>query len=471
MDQKPKMEARKLLSRRRIRFAEIGVTVVCVGFVAVFGIKYIVNPYLLPTSAATKNTVKYEAIQNYVVEGDIVDANGNVILGNASPGTGATAASPENYSYAWLLGYYSVNSGKENAFGLRGNLKDYSLYFLNSQNKGATTTLTTDTGLQDFAYQLLNGQEGSVIVLDNKTGAIKCLASQSTIDYNVNDTNTLLDTTVEGSQYRRGTYEVDPPGSTFKVVTSAAALKKQEDENLPDTFFDYVDNGTYVPAGSDFTITNYGNKAYGSVNLESGLNNSVNTYFANLGVQVGGTRIQEMASKFMIGKTIEIPFLGTISSSIDDLSKADTAEIAQSAFGQGHTQVTPFNMALIAQAIANNGEMMAPYIVSKISSGRIPLYYAFTHKLSTCIDATVDAKLKAIMHSTAVGYGLSESGYGMVYAKTGTAECADNRIHTYIIGFTENASFCISLNDSDTSTTLWYHAKKLVQYLNQMYAK
>ena len=75
------------------------------------------------------------------------------------------------------------------------------------------------------------------------------------------------------------------------------------------------------------------------------------------------------------------------------------------------------------------------------------------------------------MHSTAVGYGLSESGYGMVYAKTGTAECADNRIHTYIIGFTENASFCISLNDSDTSTTLWYHAKKLVQYLNQMYAK
>jgi len=117
-----------------------------------------------------KNTVKYEAIQNYVVEGDIVDANGNVILGNASPGTGATAASPQNYSYAWLLGYYSVNSGKENAFGLRGNLKDYSLYFLNSQNKGATTTLTTDTGLQDFAYQLLNGQEGSVIVLDNKTG-------------------------------------------------------------------------------------------------------------------------------------------------------------------------------------------------------------------------------------------------------------------------------------------------------------
>jgi cell division protein FtsI/penicillin-binding protein 2 len=465
------MEGRKLLSRRRIRFAEIGISAVCVGFVGVFGVKYVINPYVLSSSAATKNTVVYNAIKDYVVEGDITDNAGNIILGNASAGVSATAASPENYSYAWLLGYYSVNSGKENSFGLRGNLKEYSLYYLDQANKGATVKLTTNTGLQNYAYSLLNGEEGSITVLENKTGAIQCLTSQSTIDYNVNDTNTLLNTTVEGSQYRRGTYEVDPPGSTFKVVTAAAALKKQEDENLSDSFFDYVDNGTYVPAGSDFTITNYANRSYGNVDLESGLNHSINTYFANLGVKVGGSLIQDMASKFMIGKTIEIPFLGTITSSIDDLSKADTAEIAQSAFGQGHTQVTPFNMALIAQAIANNGEMMAPYIVSSIHSGKLPLYHFFQHKLSTVLDSTVDTKLKTIMHSTAVGYGLSEAQYGMVYAKTGTAECADGRIHTYIIGFTEKYSFCISMNNSSTSETLWGTARQLVNYLNQIAAK
>lgn len=462
------MEARKLLSRRRIRFAEIGVTAVCVAFVGAFGLKYIVNPYLLPSSVGTRNTIMYDAIKDYVVEGDIVDSSGNLIIGNASPGTSAYAASPMDYSYAWLLGYYSVDSGRENAYGLRGNLKDDSLFYLDSQNKGATTTLTTDNGLQNYAFQMLNGEEGSVIVLDNKTGAIKCLASQSTIDYDVNDTNTLLNTDVDGAQYRRGTYEVDPPGSTFKVVTATAALKKQEDEKLDDSFFAYDDNGTYVPAGSDFTITNYGNKSYGSLTLETALNHSVNTYFANLGVKVGGKLIQETASSFMIGKKVEIPFLGTITSRIDDLSTADDAEVAQSAFGQGHTQVTPMNMAMIAQAIANDGKMMSPYIVSDISSGKMPLYHAFTHQLSTCMDDTVNTKLKAIMHTTAVGYGLNEQQYGMVYAKTGTAECADGRIHTYIIGCTEKYSFCISMNNSDTSTTLWSSAQQLVKYMNQM---
>lgn len=462
------MEQRKILSRRRIRFAEIAVCVLCVGFVGVFGIKYLVNPLLLPSHTATKNTITYDAIKDYVVEGDIFDRNGNIVLGNATPGVAAYATSPENYSYAWLLGYYSVNSGQENAYGLRGNLKDYSLFHLDSTNKGSTVYLTTNSDLQNYAYSLLDGREGSITVIDNQTGAIKCLTSQSTIDYDVNDTNTLLTSDVEGSQFRRGTYETDPPGSTFKVITAAAALKKQEDENLDDSYFLYDDDGTFVPEGSGFTITNYGHASYGTVDLESGLNHSVNTYFANLGTKIGGEAIQKMAENFMFDKTIEIPFLGTITSSLGDLSKADAAEVAQSAFGQGNTQVTPFHMALVAQAIANDGDMMAPYLVSNIKQGTLHLYHFFPHKLNTCIDTTVDTKLKEIMHSTALGYGLSEEQYGMVYAKTGTAECADGRIHTYIIGFTEKNSFCISLNDSDTSTTLWDTARQLVGYMNEI---
>lgn len=446
-------------------------TIVCVGFVSIFGLKYVVNPYILPSSAATKNAVLYDAIKDYVIEGDIIDRNSNVILGNASAGSSATAQSPMNYSYAWLLGYYSVNSGKENAYGLRGNLKDYSLFLLNSQNKGATTSLTTDTGLQNYAYQLLNGKEGSIIVLDNKTGAIRCLASQSTVDYNVNDTDTLLNSSVEGAQFRRGTFETDPPGSTFKMVTAAASLKMKEEETLSDDFFSYTDTGTYTPPGSDFVITNYMNKSYGTLDLQQALVNSVNTYFANLGVKIGGKRIQEMASSFMIGKDIEIPFLDTIHSRIDDLSTVDSAEVAQSAFGQGHTQATPMNIALIAEAIANGGVMMSPYIVSEIKTGTIPVYKYFPHKLSTCLDTTVDDEMKTMMHATAVGYGLDEATYGMVYAKSGTAECTGGRIHAYIAGFTENESFIISMNDSGASPTIFGEMRQLVSYLNNMNTK
>ena len=465
------MESQKNLSRRRIRFAEIGVTVVCVGFVAVFGAKYMVNPLLLPSSTATKNAVTYDAIKSYVVEGDILDASHSLIMGNAGAGSPATAALPMNYSYAWLLGYYYVNSGQENMFGLRGNLKDYSLFYLDAGNKGATTTLTTDSSLQNYAYKLLGGQEGSITVIDNKTGAIKCLASQSTIDYDVNNTATLVSSDIPSSQFRRGTFEKDPPGSTFKIITSAAALKMKEDENLDDSFFQYDDNGSYNPPGSDFVITNYDKRSYGAVNLEKGLNNSVNTYFANLGVKIGGQRIHDMASSFMIGKTIEIPFLGTITSSIDSLDGSDNAEIAQTAFGQGNTTVTPLNMAMVAQAVANDGKMMAPYIVSAIDSGKTPLYRYYPHKLATCIDETVDTELKQIMHTTAITYGLTEAKYGMVYAKTGTAECADNRIHIYLVGFTDDASFCISMNNAEASNTLYSVSGQLVKYLNQMYTK
>jgi hypothetical protein len=59
----------------------------------------------------------------------------------------------------------------------------------------------------------------------------------------------------------------------------------------------------------------------------------------------------------------------------------------------------------------------------------------------------------------------------MVYAKTGSAECPDGRVHTYIMGFTEDASFCISLNNSDISYSLYGAAQQLVAYLNNLYAK
>lgn len=469
MNKKPKNQSLNL-SKRRIRIVEVCSIVVCILFVAFFSWKYLVTPVFSTSAQGTKNTITYGAISNYVIEGDILDRNGNVVMGNASNGVGSYASYPENESYAYLLGYYSVNSGVENTYGLRGNLKDYSLFFLDSNDKGATVQLTTDNNLQDYAYSLLNGQEGSITVIDNKTGAILALASHSTITYDVNDINSLLLSDIEGSHYRRGTYENDPPGSTFKIITAAAALTKQENEGFDDSYFDYYDTGEYLPEGSDWTITNYANIAYGDVNLETAMNNSVNCYFADLGVRIGASALEETSKAFKIGSDIEIPFLTTLHSSFElDANNNDT--VAQTAFGQGNTQITPVHLALIAQAVANNGVMMSPYVVSDIYSNKLPLYKHINRKLGTCIDSTVAEKLKTILHSTAEGYGLYESSYGMVYAKTGTAECSNGRIHTYIVGFTEDASFCISLNNSDHSYNLYPLAQGLVSQINSIYGK
>ena len=463
------MKDNNSISSRRIRMTEIAAVIVSLMFTVGFAGKYIINPMFDDDAKATKNTITYETISSYAIEGDIKDRNGNVVLGSSAPGIGASASYPENYSYAWLLGYYSVSNDGENKYGIRGNTSEYSLFTLDASDKGASVILSVDSGLQNYAWQnILAGEEGSVTVIDNQSGAILCLASQSTIDYDVNDVSTLLDSGIPDSQYRRGTFENDPPGSTFKIITAAAALTKQEAENLSDDFFYYYDDGTYLPEGDNFTITNYNNVAYGDLDLETALNTSVNCYFANLGTKLGETAMKKMTDAFLIGEEIEIPFLGTLTSQFN-FGDGSPAYLAQAAFGQGNTEITPLHLTMIAQAVANNGEMLRPYIVSSIQLGNIPLYRNSRKKLADTISSSVDEKLKTIMHSTAEGYGLTEAYYGYVCAKTGTAECADGRIHTYILGFTENASFCISMNDSDVSSSLYGKAQNLVNYINQMY--
>ena len=465
-----KYESPVRISRQRIRIVEVASVAGTLLFTAVFSGKYLILPIVSENSRAEKATVTYEAIKDKVVEGDILDRNGNLVMGNASPGKSAVAQSPQNYSYAYLLGYYSVNSGKENKYGLRGNLKDYSLFHLDSDNKGATTTLTIDTALQNEAYELIGDNVGSITVIDNKTGAIRALASHGPAEYDVNNLSDFLSSDVPDAQYRRGTYENDPPGSTFKVVTATAALTKAEKENLPDSFFEYEDNGSYTPEGSDYTIHNFDDIAYGQTDLERAMNYSVNCYFANLGIKTGAEQLTKTFKDFQIGKDIKIPFLCTLHSSFD-LGDSKPIKIAQTSFGQGETQITPAHIALIAQAVANDGVMMSPYIVENIKSGKLPLYQNFQHKLSTCMDDNVNQKLKAVMHSTAEVYGLTESRYGMVYAKTGTAECANDRVHTYLMGFTEDAAFCISMNNGPNSALLYPVAQSLVLDINQCYGK
>ncbi|MBQ3461257.1 MAG: hypothetical protein IJH14_11355 [Solobacterium sp.] len=466
MSEKPK----RSVSATRIRMTEIAGVIVSLLFVFFLGGKYLVGPYLKPDAAATRNAITYETIEPYAIEGDILDRGGSLIMGGGEPGIGISADYPENYSFAWLLGYYSVSADGENRFGIRGNTSPYTTFMLDKNNRGATTRLTIDSSLQNYAWEsLLAGQEGSVTVIDNKSGAILCLASQSTIDYDVNDVSTLLYSDVPDSQFRRGTFENDPPGSTFKIVTAAAALQKAEEEGLGEDFFYYYDDGSYTPEGDDFTITNYGYYSYGDLDLETAMNSSVNCYFANLGIKIGQTALHNMAENFLVGQDIDIPFLGPIHSQFS-YGDGSPAYLAQAAFGQGNTEITPLHLALIAQAIANRGEMMQPYIVESIRLDKLPLYTHIRHKLNNCITDSVDEKLKAIMHSTAEGYGLDEATYGYVCAKTGTAECADGRIHTYLVGFTEDASFCISMNNADDSSVLYGVAQLLVDYLNTIYA-
>lgn len=452
-------------ARRRIRTAEVIAALIPFGFMAFFGGKYLVLPQVNAEYSSRKTSIIYDEVSSYAVEGDYYDRSGTPLLSNASAGVLGTAEYPLNYSCAFLLGYYRTDGNTDYRYGLRGNLVNASMLTLDSSNKGASVYLTIDADLQNYAYSLLNGLEGSITVIDSDTGAILALASQSITDFDVNDPETFLASASSDAIFRRGTYETDPPGSTFKTVTAAAALKKQKDEGLDDSFFDYYDSGTYTAPGDTWEITNYGDAAYGQVDLDTAMADSINCYFANLGVEVGADALRETAEAFMIGKDIEIPYLCTLHSNLD-ISSDNLGLLAQTAFGQGNTQITPVHLALIASAISNDGIMMQPYIVDRITSGTRDIYNAQTKSLSTCMDSDVDARLKQAMHAAALTYGFSEANYGMVYAKTGTAECSNGRVHSYMIGCTDSYAFCVSFNTMASSGDLYDEALNLAAYLN-----
>ena len=459
------------LAKSRIRIAELAAMAMCLLFTCGFGWKYIISPAVSSSARGTKNTITYDEVKGYAFEGDILDCDGAVIMSGYGNSHTAYAYEPECYSFSYLLGYYTVANGRENTYGLRGSLADRLLFYLDDDNKGATVSLTIDKGLQNYAYtSLLAGQEGSITVIDNKTGAIRCLTSRSTISYDVNDLESFLASDVPGAQFRRGTYDNDPPGSTFKILTAAAAIEKAQQENLPDEFFLFNDAGTYTPEGSDWMITNWNDGVFGEIDLDTAFKNSVNCYFADLGIRIGQERLLKTAKAFRIGTDIEIPFLCTLHSKTD-LGDGQPVTIAQTAFGQGNTEITPVHLALIAQAVANDGVMMHPYVVKSINSGNMPLYRHINSRIDRCISSSVDARLKELMHQAAENYGLYEGTYGMVYAKSGTAECANDRVHTYIVGFTEDASFCVSMNNGHASSELYWITQALVGYINQIYGR
>ncbi|QRG87077.1 penicillin-binding transpeptidase domain-containing protein [Bulleidia sp. zg-1006] len=432
----------------------IGITMIILLLALVILIIHFSYSFLyLPSHNAQKIREKrmysFQSLPKSAQEGNYYDTNGHLLMEHGK------ANSSEAYSMAWLLGYYASDNNHEYKMGLRGNLVDYSYLHLNKQKVGASTFLTIDSNLQNLAYELLHNQEGSITVLDAKTGAIRALASHSTFDFNINDLSTLTKQTAKNSQFTRGLFEKDPPGSTFKIITSISAL---EQENIPN--LNFKDTGSYLSKDGGTKIVNFENKAYGNVGLEKALNHSINTYFAHLGEELGPTALEKTAQKFLIGQDIPIPYLSTLHSKLD---VQGANELAATAYGQGKTQITPVHLALIAQSLANKGIMKEAYIVESIQSDQNILYKHQEKDLSKVTESAVIEKLNPYLRSTAKLYGLK----GEVYAKTGTAELPDKTTHIYLLAYTKDYGICLSLNHKNQSNRLIPLANRLLQYLQK----
>lgn len=399
---------------------------------------------------STVNVAQY----NSVIEGNILDCDGKVITSASDTGTMGYCYYP---SFSYLVGY---NKGTD-TFGLRGRYQK-SLHTGVVGEKGASITLTARTDIQDKAASILSesGLSGSITVLDVKSGRIIALASRRGVDFDVNTISEQYDLYSAQKEffYAPGYREKDPPGSTFKVVTACAMLENVMADRT------YKDTGTAIFDG--VAVHNAGGAAYGECDLQKALTKSVNTYFATMAVELGTDTFKEKAADFLVGESIELDFT-TIESNLD-LENGSESIVALTGFGQGNLQITPLHIAMIGQAIANDGTMLKPWLIDNISLGNKKLLTGRTRKLCRPIKKSTAKRMREMMHSTAVEqYGFDAAEYGCICAKTGTAELGNGYDHIYMLTFNENYVVMCSANDTQGKfgSNLGGWAKEMYRYL------
>lgn len=277
---------------------------------------------------------------------------------------------------------------------------------------GANLELTIDPRAQRAAERALGERRGAVVALDPSTGAILAMVSHPSFDpnalagHNTERVNgawerlnedpgrPLVNRAIGGDLY--------PPGSTFKLVTAAAAL--ESGQYTPET---EVPGPALLPLpGSEATLPNAGGGACdnGTVTLARALQMSCNTAFGYLGEQLGGDALREQAAAFGFGSDMYIPMHVTPSTMPTD---TNAAQDIQMAIGQYDVRSTPLQMAMVAAGIANGGEVMKPYLVATTRGADLEI-----------IDETRPERLGTAM-STENAQALTEMMVGVVEDGTG----------------------------------------------------
>jgi penicillin-binding protein A len=402
--------------------------------------------------------------QQQIRRGRILAADGTVLARSVAKGRGDALRYvrryPEGALYGHPIGYSFVRQGdsefeKYHNDELVGDESEFSsiLDELSGRDQEGNDIVTNiDAAAQRVALADLEAAGfGAVVAIEPSSGRVEVLASNPPYDpnrvpehlseLNQDPTSPTLDRATQG-QY--------PPGSTFKVVTAAAGL--DSGTITPETTIDAPGELDVQgqPLQNDFS------EDFGPISLDTALTNSVNTWFAQLGEQVGEDTLFEYMDAFGFGSTpaIDLPDDQVYTSGIFDgdelLGRNDPIDIARVAIGQERLVVTPLQMAEVAAAVANGGSLMKPRIWSRVvdPDGRVTKRLE-PSEYSQPIDEQTAAELTTAMEGVvSEGTGTNAAISGVpVAGKTGTAETPFNE--TCGGGSEENQAWFIGFAPAD----------------------
>jgi peptidoglycan glycosyltransferase len=316
--------------------------------------------------------------------------------------------------------------------------------------QGNDLVLTLDPAAQKVAMQQLGSRCGAVVAMNPHTGAVYVMASTPTYDPNLIDRKggyaKILgirgDCGGAGSALlNRATAGLFTPGSTFKIVTAAAAL----DTGAYTPSSTFYDPGYCVEYGKQ--VSNAGNpdqngpEAFGNVTLAQGFQHSINSVFCNVGMKIGGETILRYAKRFGFYSVppLETPVNERVASGLYrngklwDPQTEPAIDAGRLAFGQFDMVATPLQMAMVVSTVANGGLVPRPYVVQRIVAPDGSLVgQAHTETLGRAIKARTAAELTQMMVSVVqAGTGTTAQIPGVqVAGKTGTAETGVPGVNT-----------------------------------------
>ncbi|WP_156727730.1 peptidoglycan D,D-transpeptidase FtsI family protein [Streptomyces apocyni] len=400
--------------------------------------------YVQADDLSSRKENKRVDIERYSIKrGDII------VDGKAITGSKDTDDSFFQYKRTWkngpmwapVTGYASQVFGTSQIENLEDGIltgTDDRLFFsrtldmLTGKKKGGGNVVTTLNGAaQKAAFEGLGDSKGAVAAIDPETGAILALASTPSYDPSTfagrsnkdGDAWNDLTNNPDKPMLNRALRETYAPGSTFKVVTAAAALEHG--------LYDDVDEKTKTPEpwtmpGTRTELPNHGGNNCEKASLREAMRVSCNTVFGKIGSDLGKEKMIETAEKFGFNEEQFVPVRSNASVFPTEL---DPSQTALSSIGQFNTSATPLQMAMVTAAIANDGTLMEPYMVSELKAPNLDTVEKHAPKtLSEPLSKPNAQKIQQTMETVVnEGTGTNAKIDGVtVGGKTGTAETGEN---------------------------------------------
>jgi peptidoglycan glycosyltransferase len=390
-----------------------------------------------------------ELIEEQQIHRGLIRAGDGTVLARSleQPDKSYVRTYPQGRLFSHAVGYSFVRQGRaglerfydDDLIGRKNELGSLLDRLSGTQQEGDDLLTSLNPAAQRVAVQQLGGRKGAVVALDPHTGAIKVMASVPGYDPNgVKDQHAFnaLNRDSDAPLLNRNTQAGYPPGSTFKVVSTIAAL----------------DSGRYTPDSrisgrngkkiSGVPLNNDGGESFGDITLTDALTHSVNTVFGEVGEKVGKATMKKYMDRLGFGAPVEVDLPRDERAASGERrngriipATSRFVDVGRMAIGQDKLTVTPLQMAMVASAVANGGKLMKPHLADRVvdRDGRTVSRIA-PEELSQVMSPTTASQVGEMMAQVVrEGTGTAAALQGIdVAGKTGTAEvdrpCGPNQL-------------------------------------------